>query len=172
MTNDYAPGRVALPRKREVPPARRPDVVTDWLLSPELVPAIEGDALRPLYDAAARGELALPCCGSCDLPLELEQDVCDGCGAADRTWRVIEPVGVVHSSTMMHRLEPGLVRSESPYPIVDVELSSGHRLIMTTLRPASALPPIDAPVRVSFRRLGDVHLPAIDNSAEEMGDHQ
>jgi hypothetical protein len=43
---------------------------------------------------------------------------------------------------------------------------------MTTLQPANALPPIDAPVRVWFRRLGDVHIPAIDNSAEEKGDRQ
>ena len=47
------------------------NVVSDWLLSAELAPDVENDPLRPLYEAAARGELALPFCVSCALPLEL-----------------------------------------------------------------------------------------------------
>lgn len=136
----------------------------DWLLDAALAPAVDGDAIRPLYDAAARGELALPFCSVCDLPLELEQDVCDGCGAQHQTWRVVAPEGVVHSCTTMHRHEPGLVLIDRAYPIVDVELRSGHRLIMTTCQPDCTAPAIGTPVRVAFRQLGAVHLPAIDNN--------
>jgi uncharacterized OB-fold protein len=137
-----------------------PDVATDWLLDPALAPDVEGDAIRPLYDAAARGELAMPFCSACDLPLDLEQDICDGCGASMHTWRAVEQHGVVHSSTMMHRREPGLVRAEHPYPIVDVELDSGHRIVMTTSVPMSSAPAIGTAVRVEFRTLGAVRIPA------------
>ena len=61
------------------------NVVSDWLLSAELAPDVENDPLRPLYEAAARGELALPFCVSCALPLELEQYVCDGAAPSNET---------------------------------------------------------------------------------------
>ena len=142
------------------------NVMSDWLLSAELAPDVENDPLRPIYDAAARGELALPFCASCKLTLELEQYVCDGCGGQQRDWRVVVPEGVVHSWTVVHRREPGLVLTDAPYPVVDVELASGHRLIMTTLHPDPDAPAIGTAVRVAFRRLGMVHIPAVTNSAD------
>jgi uncharacterized OB-fold protein len=148
------------------------NVMSDWLLSAELAPDVEHDPLRPLYDAAARGELALPFCASCALPLELEQCVCDGCGGQHRDWRTVALEGVVHSATVMHRREPGLVLTDAAYPVVDVELASGHRLIMTTLHPEPTAPAIGTAVRVAFRRLGTVHIPAVANSANttELGE--
>jgi hypothetical protein len=62
----------------------------------------------------------------------------------------------------MHRREPGLVRAGDPYPIVDVELSSGHRIVMTTTESRGSAPRIGTRLRVGFRRLGDVVIPAID----------
>ncbi|MCW2652756.1 MAG: hypothetical protein JWR32_3732 [Mycobacterium sp.] len=138
--------------------------VEDWLLDPALAPDVVADPIRPLYDAAARGKLALPFCQRCDLPLELEQAVCDSCGGLLRRWRAVQPRGVVHSATTMHRREPGLVCAERSYPIVDVELSSGHRLMMTTALPADSAPALGTTVRVGFRRLGNAVIPAIDNS--------
>ena len=138
----------------------------DWLLEPALAPAVDGDAIRPLYDASARGELALPFCAACELPLELEQQTCDGCGHAERLWRQVNPRGSVHAATMMHRREPGLVRATEPYVIVDVEMESGHRIVMTTLTPTDATPRIGTAVRIGFRRLGDVAIPAVNLEAE------
>jgi len=54
------------------------------------------------------------------------------------------------------------VHGTVPYPIVDVELSSGHRMVMTTVQPADTAPPIGTAVRIGFRHLGDVAIPAID----------
>jgi uncharacterized protein len=136
--------------------------VEDWLLDSALAPAADDDMLAPLYRAAAHNELALPFCAVCALALELDQEVCDGCESPERDWRTVDPSGTVHAATLMHRREPGLVHSVAPYPIVDVELSSGHRMIMTTVRPAHTAPPTGTAVRVGFRRLGDVAIPAID----------
>ena len=136
--------------------------VEDWLLDSALAPAADDDTLAPLYRAASRNELALPFCAACALPLELDQKVCDGCGDAERDWRTVDPRGVVHAATLMHRREPGLVHGVAPYPIIDVELTSGHRMVMTTVQPADTAPLIGTAVRVGFRRLGHVAIPAID----------
>jgi hypothetical protein len=137
-------------------------VLQDWLLDATLAPSVEGDPLAPLYLAAARNDLALPFCSGCALPLELDQDVCDSCGSAECDWRTVEPRGVVHAATLMYRREPGLVHATAPYPIVDVEMDSGHRLLMTTAQPADSAPTIGWRVHIGFRRLGDVAIPAID----------
>jgi uncharacterized OB-fold protein len=139
----------------------------DWLLDSSLAPAAVADRLTPLYQAARRGELALPFCAACAQPLELEQEICDHCGSAESFWRTVELRGTVHAATLMHRHEPGLVRAHSPYPIVDVELTSGHRLVMTTALPTQTTPPIGRAVHIGFRRLGDVALPAIDILEDE-----
>jgi uncharacterized protein len=136
--------------------------VEDWLLDSTLAPTTDDDVLAPLYRAAARNELAMPFCATCALPLELGQEVCDGCGHGECNWRTVDPHGTVHTATLMHRREPGLVHGMAPYPIVDVELSSGHRMVMTTVQPADNAPRIGAAVRIGFRHLGDVAIPAID----------
>jgi uncharacterized protein len=141
--------------------------VEDWLLDSALAPAADDDILAPLYRAASRHELALPFCAACALPLELDQEVCDSCGRAERDWRTVDPRGTVHAATLMHRREPGLVHTKAPYPIVDVELTSGHRMVMTTVQPADTAPLIGTAVRIGFRRLGDVVLPAIDTLEDE-----
>ncbi|MDV3124564.1 OB-fold domain-containing protein [Mycobacterium sp. 21AC1] len=134
----------------------------DWLLDDTLAPAVDGDSLAPLYEAAERGELALPFCAVCALPVELDQEICDNCGSSEQYSRTVELRGTVHSATLMHRREPGLVRVQKPYPIVDVELHSGHRLVLTTVRPADTAPAIGTKVTIGFRHLGNVAIPAID----------
>ncbi len=139
----------------------------DWLLDPALAPAVDDDSLAPLYRAASRNELALPFCAACGIPLELDQEVCDVCGGAEHDWRTVDPRGTVHAATLMHRCEPGLVHAQSPYPIVDVELSSGHRIVMTTAQPSHVAPDIGATVHIGFRLLGDVAIPAIDTLEDQ-----
>jgi len=141
--------------------------VEDWLLDSALAPAADDDVLAPLYRAALRNELALPFCAACGLPLELDQEVCDRCGDAECSWRTVALRGTVHAATLMYRREPGLVHAGAPYPIVDVELTSGHRMVMTTVHPTDIAPPIGTAVRIGFRHLGDVVLPAIDTTLED-----
>ncbi|CAN5421343.1 hypothetical protein BH09ACT8_BH09ACT8_34280 [soil metagenome] len=134
----------------------------DWLLDASLSPDADDAALRPLYEAAGRGELALPFCSACGLPLDLEQCLCDACGSDQPAWRAVEPRGIVHCATLVHRREPGLVRADAPYPVIDVELIGGHRLILTTVLPTSTTPAIGSPVEIGFRNLGGRALPAVN----------
>ncbi len=135
----------------------------DWLVAPELAPDPRDPDLGPLYEAAARQVLVMPFCGGCGIPLELEQSVCDGCGAdaAKRLWREVPRTGAVHAATLVHRREPGLILAGAPYPVIDVELTSGHRLVLTTAQPSTSAPAIDAPVEIAFRTVGAVAVPAV-----------
>lgn len=134
--------------------------MTDWLVSDSLAPSTDG-ALAPLYEAAGRGELAVPFCGTCSTPLELEQLRCDICGSAAATWRVVERRGTVHSVTTVHRREPGLIVAVVPYHVIDVELVSGHRLLMTTSAPIDRSPAIGEPAEITFRRVAGRAIPAL-----------
>jgi uncharacterized protein len=143
-----------------------PDVC-DWLVAPELAPDTADPVMAPVYAAAARGALALPFCAACGTPLELEQYVCDACGAsaeigtAGRAWRDVPLAGTVHTATLVHRREPGLIVAMGPYPVVDVDLDSGHRLVLTAATPSGQAPDIGAPVEIAFRTVGAVALPAV-----------
>ena len=144
-----------------------PSGAVDWLVAPELAPDAGDPVMAPLYAAATRGALALPFCADCSTPLELEQYVCDACGAsaevgtAGREWRDVPLAGTVHTATLVHRREPGLIVAAGPYPVIDVELASGHRLVLTTAAPSGQAPDIGAPVEIAFRTVGAVTLPAV-----------
>lgn len=140
--------------------AKAPVATRDWLLDDTLAPDAADESMYEFYAAAARGELILPFCAGCQSALDLEQAVCDQCGSFDSDWRTVDLVGTVHSATTMHRFEPGLVKAQRPYPILDIELTSGHRLIMTTLDPTSTTPRIGNEVGIAFRNLGGVAIPA------------
>jgi uncharacterized protein len=136
--------------------------VADWLVSESLRPITEGE-LAPFYDAAAHGRLAMPFCGACDAtPLELDQTACDVCSCHIIVWRDVALRGVVHTATTVHRLEPGLVLTSEPYHVIDVDLPSGHRLLMSTSAPAAQVPLIGTTVAIGFRCVGGVNVPAVN----------
>jgi len=152
---------------RETVPREAPPGAGDWLVARELAPDATDPVMAPVYEAAARGALALPFCAACSAPLELEQYVCDVCGASaeigtpGRQWRDVPLDGTVHAATLVHRREPGLIIATGPYPVIDVELASGHRLVLTTATPSGLVPDIGAPVEIAFRTVGAVTLPAV-----------
>jgi uncharacterized OB-fold protein len=141
-------------------------VAEDWLVGAELAPDVEGDPLAPLYSGAADGLLVLPFCPACGLALELEQRACDGCATTGADWRPVDPRGTVHSVTVVHRLQRGLVRARDPYPVADIEMAGGHRLVLTSVEPLPHPPAIGDTVSIGFRRLGDVAVPAFHSTTQ------
>ena len=140
-------------------------VTSDWLVDDSLAPEVAGDRLAPLYAGARTGILVLPFCGRCATPLDLEQIVCDACASRAVQWRPTRAEGIVHSATLVHRVERGLVHVDGPYPVIDVETVSGHRIIMTTAEPSATAPAIGSPVTIAFRTIADVSLPAASLSS-------
>jgi uncharacterized OB-fold protein len=136
-------------------------MIPDWLVVPGMAPDAEDPDLAPLYTAAATGSLVMPFCAGCGTPVELEQSVCDGCGTPERDWREVPRAGTVHAATLVHRREPGLIVTDAPYPVIDVELTSGHRIVVTTATPSGIAPSIGTPVEIAFRMVGAVAVPAV-----------
>jgi uncharacterized protein len=139
--------------------------IPDWLVVPDLAPDVGDPDVAPLYAAAATGRLVMPFCAGCGTPVELEQSVCDTCGTSERDWREVPPVGIVHAATLVHRREPGLIVTNAPYPVIDVELASGHRIVVTTAPPSGIAPSIGTPVEIAFRTVGAVAVPAVRTPA-------
>jgi uncharacterized protein len=135
----------------------------DWLVHESLQPNTSG-SLSPLYEAALRGELRMPFCGTCRGALDLDQLRCQTCAATTPTWQRVDPIGEVHAVTMVHRRERGLILTDEPYPVIDVELRSGHRLIITTDAPLTTAPTIGEAVVVAFRLVGNVAVPSVSTA--------
>ena len=105
--------------------AGTPYGAADWLVAPELAPDA-GDPDWPRCTRRPPGARS-PCRSAprARTPLELEQYVCDACGAsaevgtAGREWRDVPLAGTVHTATLVHRREPGLIVAAGALP--------GHR---------------------------------------------
>jgi uncharacterized protein len=135
----------------------------DWLVASSLAPNTSG-YLAPFYEAAQNQRIAFPFCGVCPaFALEFEQTTCDQCGASIVVWREVDRSGIVHAATTVHRLEPGLIVGNDPYHVIDVEFPSGHRLLMTTCAPTESAPAIGSTVKIGFRAVGEVLVPAVES---------
>lgn len=135
--------------------------VADWLADAALAPPVSARC-APFHDAAAVGRVVLPCCRACATPMELDQVACHRCAAAEPVWEEVPPIGQVHSVSVVHRVAPPQILTDSPYLLIDVEFHSGHRLVLTTTVPWQQPPAVGRQVRIGFRRLGVTPLPAVD----------
>ena len=135
--------------------------MADWLADAALAPPMAARC-APFHDAAAAGHVALPRCGACATPMELDQVACHLCPASEPVWEEVPLIGQVHAVSVVHRLSPRQILTESPYLLIDVEFESGHRLVLTTTAPCHQPPSLGLQVRIGFRRLGVTHLPAVE----------
>jgi hypothetical protein len=64
--------------------------------------------------------------------------------------------------TTVHRQEPKLTQPlDGPYHVIDAELTSGHRLVLTTDRPADRTWTTGEPITIGFRTVGGIMIPAV-----------
>ncbi|MCU1344672.1 MAG: hypothetical protein JWL70_938 [Acidimicrobiia bacterium] len=82
----------------------------------------------PYWEAAARHELMLQRCGSCQRYIFFPRPTCPNCGGADLRWTPVSGRGIVHTFTVARRAtHPGMA-DFVPYVIALVELAEGPRL--------------------------------------------
>lgn len=135
--------------------------MSDWLVDDTLAPPVT-ERCEPFHAAASNGRVVLPSCEACAGPVELDQVACHRCGAVGTVWHEVPRRAKVHASSLVHRVAPPQILSDKPYLLIDVEFESGHRLVLTTTRPWTEPPEIGLQVPIGFRRVGEVHLPAVD----------
>lgn len=139
-------------------------IAADWLLTASGAPSV-ADPLTGFYSAADEGVLELAVCVAHGHPLDADQVRCDRCGAAAEA-RAVAPQGRVLAVVTMHRREAGLVATDAPYPVLDVELDSGHRLYLSTTDGAAPVPAVGARVRVGWVRIGPQAVPRVSNDMQ------
>ena len=66
---------------------------------------------------------------------------------------------------MMNRVDARYVKQEAAYPVIEVSLNSGHRIIVSTSTVADAPIASGTEVRLEFVQVGTQYIPRIINTA-------
>lgn len=125
----------------------------------------------PYWEAAARGELSLPFCPSCDAYVFYPRGSCPRCWGIELTWRTLSGNGRLHSYLISHVPAPGF-EEDVPYAIAIVELDEGPRM-MSGIRGVPQTPEaltLDMPLVVDFEARGEWSIPVFRPRGETSGD--
>ncbi|TLQ45324.1 Zn-ribbon domain-containing OB-fold protein [Streptomyces marianii] len=128
-----------------------------------LTPVIDEDG-APFWEYAARGQLRVQACASCDELRFPPRPCCPRCQSFDSTWRRMSGRGRIWSYVLPHPpLLPGYAE-QAPYNAVVVELADAPHIRLVGNVVASADAPLNsvdperlrvgAPVRVAFTVAG------------------
>ena len=138
---------------------------TESLLLPEI-----DEVSRPLWEAAAAGELRMQACARCRASRFPPRPVCPRCRSFDAQWRTMSGRGRIWSFAVPHPPLLPAFMAVAPYNVVVVELEEDPLLRMVGNlvegpdAPINSVDPstirIGEPVQVVFQRVaGDVALP-------------
>lgn len=122
-------------------------------------------ATRPFWEAAARGELALPRCGDCGAFVWYPAERCRACDSARVAWQAVSGRGTLFAWTVVRHAFVPVFADHVPYVTGLVALAEDPSVRLATLlvdcEPGALR--ADQPVRAVFRPLpwgGDPEVPA------------
>ena len=111
--------------------------------------------LRLFFEAARRGELVVQRCGGCGRHRFPPRPICSECLGRDAEWVRVSGRGTIFSYNVMHQVyHPGFA-AEVPYPVVQVELEEGARIVSNLVDCPRDRIEIGLPVEVVFARITD-----------------
>ena len=115
----------------------------------------------PFWEAAARGELVLPRCQSCDQVFWYPRTLCPTCGSRHIEWVAASGHGQVHAFCIHHSSPLPHLRDATPVVTVLVELDEGPRMMgFLDADPDSATVRCGMPVVAELRPTGgDIRVP-------------
>ena len=113
------------------------------------------DQNRGYWEAAARQELVMPHCSSCQKVFFPIAPVCPFCFAADPGWRKVSGRGKVSSFVIYRQAFFAFFKERLPYAVVQVELEEGPRLNANLFDMAPADIRIGMPVEVTFEKVNE-----------------
>ena len=93
-------------------------------------------ATAPYWEAVARHELRLPCCGDCGLVFFPPRQFCPGCWSGELSWQPMNGGGTVWTFTEVHvAFYDDTWTEDVPYVVAVVELDEGPRLLANLVEP-------------------------------------
>ncbi|MFD9668005.1 Zn-ribbon domain-containing OB-fold protein [Rhodococcus sp. NPDC059968] len=107
------------------------------------------DASAPFFEGAARGELMLQFCESCDVYMWPVKYRCLHCFAPAVVWRAASGGATLYSLTVVHQAHP---RFASPYVLATVETQEGVRFNASLVGENAASIPIGSELIADFDR--------------------
>ncbi|HEX3591189.1 MAG TPA: Zn-ribbon domain-containing OB-fold protein [Pseudonocardiaceae bacterium] len=115
---------------------------------------------QPYWDGAARGELRIQRCVSCERPFFYPRTSCPFCGSGEIEWFTTSGRATLYSYTITHRAAPGF-EDDAPYAIAVVQLAEGPRMMANIVgvpnTPDNLV--LDMDLEVTFEQRGDIALP-------------
>lgn len=106
--------------------------------------AVRDDRSAAFYDAAARDQLLIRRCASCDKALAPEARTCTGCGERELMWMTASGTAMLISWATVHHPPLPAFGDQVPFPIGLVELAEGPWL-------HARIVPGDEPLRAGLR---------------------
>ncbi|MGH7858649.1 MAG: Zn-ribbon domain-containing OB-fold protein [Candidatus Binatia bacterium] len=118
------------------------------------------EELRPFYEAAREGRLAVQRCPDCGTLRFPPRPICSRCLGRASEWTTVSGRGEIFSFNVMHQVyHPGFAR-EVPYPVVLVELEEGCRVLSNVVDCPRERLRIGLAVEVVFEKVNEeVTLP-------------
>ena len=113
---------------------------------------------RGFWEAAARGELRLQKCRSCDLHQFFPRAVCTGCLGSDLEWVPVSGRGKVHTFSLCRVPRNRAFMDEVPIHVAEVELEEGVRMVTRIVGDNRDQVTLGAPVTVAFMDTEDPEI--------------
>jgi uncharacterized OB-fold protein len=114
----------------------------------------------PYWEGAARGELCLQRCRTCDRFYFPPRPFCPRCWSTSVTWEAVSGRGSLYSYLITHLAAPGF-EDAVPYAIAVVELEDGPRLMSNIVGIANTPEALvlDMPLEVTFEQRNAMTIP-------------
>jgi uncharacterized OB-fold protein len=119
------------------------------------LPDLGFEPTRGFWDAAARGELAVPRCSACARLVWYPRDRCPGCDGDDMPWTAVSGRGTLYSWAVVERALFSPFKDRVPYVtgLVALEEDPAVRIVTNLVDCDPRDLEIDMPVSVVFRDL-------------------
>jgi uncharacterized protein len=110
----------------------------------------------PFWDGLRAGELRFQRCDACGRYRHPPRLACPFCGHSGATWSAVEPSGVIHTFTVVHRPPDAGFKPFVPYVIAVLDLApEGLRLLGNVLGLPPAEVKIGMPVKIIIDDIDD-----------------
>ena len=127
-----------------------------WAETPSYLVPTPNEEDGEFWHGAARGELRIQRCTTCELHQHYPRCLCSHCGETTLEWVTASGLGTVYSFTVIRQNGVPPFRERVPFVVATVDLDeTGARLIavMPTVAPASVR--VGMRVRATFRPASD-----------------